>query len=87
MGSAGKSEQEVGDAGMGRAMAKEGVGGNTKFKEREILVQHVLVPEDQLELLLDVQRKVIQGLSLSFPLSLSHTHTSTDDNDETWEQL
>jgi hypothetical protein len=41
----------------------DGVGGSTKFREREILVQHLLVPEDQLQLLLDLQRRVMQGLS------------------------
>lgn len=35
--------------------------GSTKFKNREILVQHLLVAEDQLELLLDLQRRIMQG--------------------------
>jgi rhodanese-related sulfurtransferase len=44
----------------------DGVGGSTTFKEREILVQHLLVPEDQLQLLLDLQRQVMQdGVDLS----------------------
>ncbi|CAK9217786.1 unnamed protein product [Sphagnum troendelagicum] len=43
-----------------------GGGATTKIKEREILVQHLLVPEDQLQLLLDLQRKIMQeGVDLS----------------------
>lgn len=53
------------NAGTVRAVGiPDGVGGSTKFKEREILVQHLLVPEDQLQLLLDIQRQVMQGFSL-----------------------
>ncbi|KAG0579896.1 hypothetical protein M758_4G133800 [Ceratodon purpureus] len=53
--------------GTARAVGiPDGVGGSTKFKEREILVQHLLVPADQLQLLLDLQRQVLQdGVDLS----------------------
>lgn len=48
--------------GVGNAMAGgKDVLGNTKFKNREILVQHLLVAEDQLQLLLDLQRRIMQG--------------------------
>lgn len=60
--------------GVSQAMVKGDEGGvrgggggaTTKIKEREILVQHLLVPEDQLQLLLDLQRKITQeGVDLS----------------------
>lgn len=59
----------------------DGLGGSTTFKEREILVQHLLVPEDQLQLLLELQRKVMQGLHLSkIAISLSwEVSTFADD--------
>lgn len=48
--------------GVGNAMAGgKDVLGSTKFKNREILVQHLLVAEDQLQLLLDLQRRIMQG--------------------------
>jgi len=53
--------------GVGNAMAGgKDVLGSTKFKNREILVQHLLVAEDQLQLLLDLQRRIMQGQALFF---------------------
>ena len=40
--------------------------GSTTFKNREILVQHLLVAEDQLQLLLDLQRRIMQGQAFLF---------------------
>lgn len=57
------------NAGNVKAVGRSSDAGSTKFKEREILVQHLLVPEDQLQLLLDIQRQVMQGLFLEFCFS------------------
>ncbi|BFI40507.1 hypothetical protein AXG93_2852s1140 [Marchantia polymorpha subsp. ruderalis] len=52
---------------VAQASSSVEVGGSpSKAKDRELLVQHLLVKEDQLQLLLELQRKITQeGLDLS----------------------
>lgn len=42
-----------------------GAEGSEVVRERELLVQHLLLPDDQLQQLLELQRQIAQGVDLS----------------------
>lgn len=74
-----RQEQRNITFGNVKAVGRSSDAGSTKFKEREILVQHLLVPEDQLQLLLDIQRQVMQdGVDLS-DLAAEHSICASKD--------
>lgn len=36
--------------------------GNADLEDKEVLVQHLLVKEDQASILVDIQKRLLQGL-------------------------
>jgi hypothetical protein len=56
-------------ASRAAAGSKVGVGNEAKNKDQEILVQHLLLKEDDTELLTEIQRQVTQGCFAVNPLN------------------